>query len=293
MMHEWFATIELPLTWQQFRQLPRNPAYKYEYFDGRAWLSPRPKSYHAVLDLPTFVRPVAEMVTDEELVVRPLQDADWQRLPRLFAAAFHRVQPFASLTDEDRLAAAEDCLGRTRAFGEGPLIGEACCVAACPKDDLLVAANLITVPPAEAVDEVAGGPHLTWILVEPDVCPPGRRHGPAGHGSPGLAATRIRGTGQHVPARQRVEHALALAGRLRIAGGALVDAGAAKRTGREMTSARASRRGPATALLAGIGRSGCRSDGNGSSCRSSSGRNWPHSTARASARRRRRTSRES
>ena len=51
MIHDWFSAIELPLTKRQFRQLPQNPAYKYEYFDGRAWLSPRPKNYHAVLNL--------------------------------------------------------------------------------------------------------------------------------------------------------------------------------------------------------------------------------------------------
>ena len=57
MIHDWFSAIELPLTKRQFRQLPQNPAYKYEYFDGRAWLSPRPKNYHAVLNLQEFVRP--------------------------------------------------------------------------------------------------------------------------------------------------------------------------------------------------------------------------------------------
>src|SRR5271157_1650409 len=117
MIDEWFSAIELPLTWQQFWQLPQNPAYKYEYFDGRAWLSPRPKSHHAVLHLPTFTRPIADMATDDKLVIRTLQDADWKSLPKLFAAAFHRVQPFASLTDDYRLAAAEDCLGRTRGSG--------------------------------------------------------------------------------------------------------------------------------------------------------------------------------
>ena len=95
------------------------------------------------------------------------QDANWQRLFKLFAAAFHRVQPFASLTDEDRLAAAEDCLGHTQGAGEGPLIGEACLVAARISDDALIAANLITLPPDEAIDYVPGFPHLTWIFVSP------------------------------------------------------------------------------------------------------------------------------
>ena len=167
MMHEWFSAIELPINWQQFRQLPRNPAYKYEYFDGRAWLSPRPKSCHATVDLRAFARPIAEMATDDPLVIRPLQAADWPRLPKLFSAAFHRVQPFASLTDDDRLAAAEDCLARTQAAGEGPLVGEACLVAARAADDMLAGANLITLPPAEDIEQAPGLPHLTWIFVGP------------------------------------------------------------------------------------------------------------------------------
>lgn len=163
MVHDWFSAIELPLTWQQFWQLPRNPAYKYEYFDGRGWLTPRPKSCHAMLDLRTFINPIA---VDDKLLIRPLQDTDWPSLPRLFAAAVHRVQPFASLTDEKRLSAAQDCLGHTQAFGEGPLVGEACLVAARP-DDSLVAANLITLPPDKMGEQVAGLPHLTWIFVAP------------------------------------------------------------------------------------------------------------------------------
>jgi len=34
MIGKWFSTIQLPLTFEQFWQLPRNPAYKFEYFDG-------------------------------------------------------------------------------------------------------------------------------------------------------------------------------------------------------------------------------------------------------------------
>ena len=150
MIHDWFSAIELPLTWRQFWQLPRNPAYKYEYFDGRAWLSPRPKTYHAVLDLATFARPIADVANDDEASDPPSARADWPRLPGLFSAAFHHVQPFASLTDDDRLAAAEDCLGQTRESAEGPLVGEACLVAARISDGMLVGANLITLPPGDA-----------------------------------------------------------------------------------------------------------------------------------------------
>jgi hypothetical protein len=59
MIDNWFSTIELPLTFAQFLALPQNPAYKYEYFDGHAWLTPRPKSHHALLD--AVVRALASL----------------------------------------------------------------------------------------------------------------------------------------------------------------------------------------------------------------------------------------
>lgn len=212
MIDDWFSAIELPLTWQQFWQLPKNPAYKYEYSDGHGWLSPRPKSHHAVLDLQTFTRPIPEMATDDKLVIRPLQDADWARLPELFAAAFYRVQPFASLLEDKSLAAAEDCLGHTRESGEGPLVGEACLVAVRESDNTLIGANLITLPPGKTIRHAAGLPHLTWIFVSPQDARYGVRHGTARYGRAGIAAAWVHEVGQHVLARQRVEHALALAG---------------------------------------------------------------------------------
>ena len=51
MIDRWFFGIELPLTFEQFEKLPTNPAYKYEYSGGKAWLTPRPKECHAILDL--------------------------------------------------------------------------------------------------------------------------------------------------------------------------------------------------------------------------------------------------
>jgi len=165
MIDDWFSAIKLPLTLQQFRQLPRNPAYKYEYINGQAWLSPRPHSYHAVLDFQTFACPAGGIATHEKIIIRQLQEGDWSQLPELLAAAFHGVQPFASLTDDARLKAAEDCLGQTRAAGDGPLIDEACLVAA--RDDALVGAILITVPPRQTIDATAGLPQIAWIFVSP------------------------------------------------------------------------------------------------------------------------------
>src|SRR5439155_8292363 len=186
--------VVLPITIEQFHQLPHNPAYKYEYFGGKAHLSPRPRTFHAVIKL-AKVKP-AEPPRDVK--TRKLKSTDWQRLPRLFAAAFHREQPYAGLDDATGRRAARESLRNTRLGRDGPLIKAACLVAVDAKDDRPVGALLTTLipagkvsdwdsylwrkpPPANAVAERRGRAHLTWIFVSP-------RHAGSGVGSGLLAA---------------------------------------------------------------------------------------------------------
>jgi hypothetical protein len=184
MIEQWFSTIELPMTMAQFWQLPRNPAYKYEYAQGRAWLSPRPKTCRAVLELASLPRPVLDPSSREEFAIRPLGDEDWQSLPPLFSSALGGTQPFAGLSDEDGLRAAQSCLDQTRSGGDGPLIAEACHVATELPEQEVIGAVLTTLvpetelsdwrswewrspPPADAVARRLGRPHLTWIFASP------------------------------------------------------------------------------------------------------------------------------
>ena len=51
MCDDWMPTIRLALPREQLRQLPRNAAYKYEVVNGQVFLTPRPRHYHALLDL--------------------------------------------------------------------------------------------------------------------------------------------------------------------------------------------------------------------------------------------------
>lgn len=187
MIDRWFSGIELPLTFEQFRKLPTNPAYKYEYFDEQAWLTPRPKSCHVLLKL----EPREEFGPGDDrhpIVLRSLAAGDWDGLDVLFSSAFHRVQPFARLSETDRLEAARECLGFTREGGDGPLIGPACFVAVARKDqdpsEVLRGAILVTLmpdrdpsasfdlcwkepPPPDWRERRIGRPHLTWIFVGP------------------------------------------------------------------------------------------------------------------------------
>jgi len=183
MANEWMRLVELDISIETFRQLPRNSAYKYEYFGGKAWLNPRPKYYHALLDLEPLRQGVLEGI-DREMVVRPMRADDWGRLGSVFAAAFHRQQPFSGLPDEQRLEAALASLERTKEGGDGPWIEEASFVATRGEQDHPLGAALVTLlpladltdwdgchwqepPPPDCIARRLGRPHLTWIFVVP------------------------------------------------------------------------------------------------------------------------------
>jgi hypothetical protein len=170
-----YRRIELPITIDQFHTLPRNSAYKYEYFGGRAVLTPRPKFQRGVLDL----RPLPK---DGNWDVRPLPAAEVMALAPTFYAAFAGQQPFASLGEGAGPAAARECLRRTVEGDDGPLIPDACFQVFDRDSRGPVGAALVTLepeavaddpfagtwkgdPPADAVERRLGCPHLTWIFV--------------------------------------------------------------------------------------------------------------------------------
>lgn len=190
MLDRLFGTIKLPLTLKQFHQIPQNPAFKYEYIDGVAWLSPRPKFYSARLDLRVRPMDVPETVDAHgDVHFRKFEQADWRLLSPIFAAAFYRVPPFAGLTDRRRKTAARDCLRFTREGNDGPLITSACHVAFDRGEkkgerELILGAILVTLipmidlsdfwsmrwktpPPSDCIERGLGRPHLTWIFVAP------------------------------------------------------------------------------------------------------------------------------
>lgn len=183
MCDEWMQPVRLPMTIEQFRKLPRNAAYKYEYFEGQAWLSPRPRFFHALLDLSTLESRPLDWI-DPKTTVRPLEPADWEGLVDLFRTAFHLRQPFGSLDEKELTQAARQCLERTRTGGDGPLVERACFQAFRPEGNRAVGAILITLipggdptgwesylwtepAPPDWVERRLGRPHLTWIFVHP------------------------------------------------------------------------------------------------------------------------------
>jgi GNAT superfamily N-acetyltransferase len=183
MCDEWMPHLELPLSFQQFHQLPRNAAYKYEYFGGAAWLSPRPRYYHALLELEPLAGQPLEGGS-RTAMLRPVRATDWEELTPLFAAAFRVQQPFSGLEDEPRRQAARKSLEHTRIGGDGPWIEQASFVAMDEGDPHEVGAILVTLlpdtdpsnwgsfhwkepPPPDCLARCMGRPHLTWIFVSP------------------------------------------------------------------------------------------------------------------------------
>lgn len=182
MVEKQFQVIRLPLTYEQWRQLPRNGAYKYEYISGEAWLVPRPRHYHARLSLRSF-QPEEVVDTSKPFHIRPIREGDWEPLSLVHARAFERVQPFGSLPDTERHSASQAVLDRTRNGGDGPLIASASSVAVS-EEGHIPGAVLITLipqgdltswegchwqepPPADAIENGLGQAHLTWIFVDP------------------------------------------------------------------------------------------------------------------------------
>jgi GNAT superfamily N-acetyltransferase len=178
MCDEWMSGLQLVLTAEQFRQLPRNGAFRYDYLDGTGYVSPRPKHYHALLELAPIAADEVEGVA-----LRPVRPDDWDALEVLFSRAFRATQPFAALDDATRREAADRCLTRTRTGGDGPWIERASFVAT-EEDGTRLGALLVTLlpdrdpcewgsyqwlqpPPPDCVARRLGRPHLTWVFVDP------------------------------------------------------------------------------------------------------------------------------
>jgi GNAT superfamily N-acetyltransferase len=179
MCEEWMSGLQLRLDAGQFRRLPRNPSYRYTHLEGTAWINPRPRYYHALLDLAAAVP--TEPPPDVSL--RPVEPEDWEGMAPVFATAFEAQPPFGGLDDAERVRAARKSLAHTRTGGDGPWVEAASAVAWGPGGERLggVLVTLLPLrdpsawgsyhweepPPADAVARRLGRPHLTWVFVLP------------------------------------------------------------------------------------------------------------------------------
>lgn len=169
MIRDWFRSLELPIPFAEFVRLPRHPAYKYEFFGGRAVLTPRPRYRHAIVDLAALTAANSTSIALATVDIRPLRAGDWAHLPELLAAAFRDVPPFAALSEDARVSAARECLDFTRAGDDGCVVVPACFVAQDTRRAMRPdGAVLITsIPPLDGGAQESRQPHLTWIMVAP------------------------------------------------------------------------------------------------------------------------------
>jgi len=171
--------LQLSLAKPDYDELPRHPAYRYEYIQGMAWITPLPRFHHCRLDLATGPADDGQTCPWEG-TIRPLVEADWALLPEVFAIAFRGIEPFSGLSHASAVEAARASLDQTRLHGDGPLIAESCWIAELNGQP--IGAALVTLlpltdptsergyfwqenPPADAVETRQGRPHLTWIFV--------------------------------------------------------------------------------------------------------------------------------
>ncbi len=231
MCDEWMPRLELPISFEQFQQLPRNAAYKYEYFHEAAWLNPRPRYYHALLDLePWAERPLQGIHRKAKL--RAVRPTDWQELAPLFSAAFQRQQPFCGLDDERGLAAAQEpgthpqrrrwSMDRTsqlrrhagrRRYRSRRHLGDA---AARQRSQQLAQLSLEGAAAAGRAGALPWPAAFDVDLRQPVRGRPRYRHLAVERRRPRAARTGVQTIGQHVSHRQRFEHAVALAQRVSV-----------------------------------------------------------------------------
>lgn len=183
MADDWMPRLSLPMSMEQFERLPRNPAYRYDYLHGTAYLSPRPKHFHGVLDLARWQAPDPDEVSPD-IRIRPMVAADQESLTGVFAAAFEGAQPFGGLALEPRQEAAQAALEKTWRGGDGPWIREASFIARHAENGQPLGGIALTlVPggdpadadnycweeaqPADWTPGLQGQPHLTWVFVAP------------------------------------------------------------------------------------------------------------------------------
>jgi predicted N-acetyltransferase YhbS len=178
MSDEWMPTLKLNLSRQEFEQLPRHPAYKYELLDGVTHIAPWPRHCHAQLNLRRFRVPEGAAA---ETALRLATPADIEAMIPLLVGAFAHGQPFGSLSDADARSAAEKSLRDVFAGNDGPLAEPASFVALDGAQ--IVGAILITLVPGgmssdwdsyqwhepappDLWAQCNGQPHLTWIFVK-------------------------------------------------------------------------------------------------------------------------------
>lgn len=174
---QWMTIRQVRVPREDLSLIPPHPNWRYEAVDDeRAWIVPKPRFGHALLELSRW-RCEGGMFP---ATFRSWTPEDPNQLVELFTRSFSGQEPLAGLTEADRLAAASQALTEAWAGQEGPVSrssvvamdGEnpvgAALVTLLPGGDLDAhgAWRWNEAPPEDLEDQAGGQPHLTWIFVE-------------------------------------------------------------------------------------------------------------------------------
>ena len=165
--------VRIPLSIEQFRRLPLNPAYNQEFLDGEMIVTERRDRNDCLLSL---VEPTPWLVDDQDLTtIRLLTEGDWDALPGVMASAFGTRPPFGLLpTHAERVAAAVSLVEATRRHHFGRLIEPACVVAADRAGTGIVGAALLTRCTFTQLSGFRMSLGAEFIAWEPGTSPPWR-----------------------------------------------------------------------------------------------------------------------
>ncbi len=180
----WFKPAVYRMCWEEFRKLPRHPAYRYEYRRGELTISGRPRQLNCRLPLETFpVAPTQQTNRSDNFQQTPLKTSSESRLVELFEQSFSQTFPYRHLEARERRRAAESQIGKAFHGSSWPVNDDASQILINNENQQAVAAAIITQvpdgnwsdfsdpawqcrPAKDAAGQKWGVPHLTWIMVD-------------------------------------------------------------------------------------------------------------------------------
>jgi len=97
--YRFFRPVSFELDCKLWRRMPRHPLFKHEYWNGKLHWTPRPNTCDVYLDLEQWQPPepgeASRVARRDPVVVRQLQEEDWEKLPRVFCAASGQWPPLS------------------------------------------------------------------------------------------------------------------------------------------------------------------------------------------------------
>src|SRR5215471_18053824 len=86
--------LHIAMSWEEFRDFPRQLGWKHEYYDGKIHVTPA----HLVV---TLVVPLTPREVPDDLTIRPVEAGDEQRMLPVFLESFADSMDYADCTPDE------------------------------------------------------------------------------------------------------------------------------------------------------------------------------------------------